>query len=206
MSDRWTAWLHAKTEVRRWPGRGGATAPRDLYSGRCGSRVVDRCSSSVRRSWLAAAARRCARLKSAFGSRGVVTKTRAPFPNHSHIGLPLQVGAERHGLTDKTFIGVCVCARRMTRARRHHIAHAQKQARGERSVELTRGSGMRSAQASPPSIQGVRAVAPPDLAACCPPVVPSSWAVHLPDITRESELSGPSGNEPRAGAAAPGGG
>ena len=144
MSDRWTAWLHAKTEVRRWPGRGGATAPRDLYSGRCGSRVVDRCSSSVRRSWLAAAARRCARLKSAFGSRGVVTKTRAPFPNHSHIGLPLQVGAERHGLTDKTFIGVCVCARRMTRARRHHLAHVQKAS--ERGEECRADTRFRHAQ------------------------------------------------------------
>ena len=146
------------------------------------------------------------RLKSAFGSRGIVTKTRAPFPNHSHIGLPLQVGAERHGQADKTFIRVCVCARRMTRARRPHLAHAQKQARGESSVELTRGSGTRSAQAAPPSIQGVRAVAPPHLATCCPPVVPSSWAVYLSDITRESELIGPAGNEPRAGAAAPGGG
>ena len=54
---------------------------------------------------------------------------------------------------------------------------------------------MRSAQAAPPSIQGVRAVAPPHLAACCPPVVPSSWAVHLSDITRESELIGPTSNE-----------
>ena len=137
---------------------------------------------------------------------GIVTKTRAPFPNHSHIGLPLPVGAERHGQADKTFIRVCVCARRMTRARRPHLAHAQKQARGESSVELTRGSGMRSAQAAPPSIQGVRAVARPHLATCCPPVVPSSWAVYLSDITRESELIGPAGNEPRAGAAAPGGG
>ena len=139
-------------------------------------------------------------------SRGVVTKTCAPFPNHSHIGLPLPAGAGRHGQADKTFIRVCVCARRMTRARRPHLAHAQKQARGESSVELTRGSGTRSAQAAPPSIQGVRAVAPPHLATCGPPGVPASWAGHLPDLTHERELIGPSGNEPRAGAAAPGGG
>ena len=58
---------------------------------------------------------------------------------------------------------------------------------------------MRSAQAAPPSIQGVRAVAPPHLAACCPPVVPSTWAVHLSDITRESELIGPTSNEAQGG-------
>ena len=58
---------------------------------------------------------------------------------------------------------------------------------------------MRSAQAAPPSIQGARAVAPPHLATCCPPVVPSSWAVHLSDITRESELIGPTSNEAQGG-------
>ena len=58
---------------------------------------------------------------------------------------------------------------------------------------------MRSAQAAPPSIQGVRAVAPPHLAGCWPLVVPSSWAVHLSDITRESELIGPTSNEAQGG-------
>ena len=202
-------------------GRPSCTSRRRLEGGRAGAEQppLATCTrgGAARELWTAAPRpfdavgwpqpqRRSPRLKSAFGSRGVVTKTRAPFPNHSHIGLPLPAGAGRHGQADKTFIRVCVCARRMTRARRPHLAHAQKQARGERSVELTRSSGTRSAPAAPPSIQGVRAVAPPHLAACCPPVVPSSWAVHLSDITRESELIGPAGNEPRAGAAAPGGG
>ena len=85
------------------------------------------------------------------GAGGIVTKTRAPFPNHSHIGLPLPVGAERHGQTDKTFIGACVCARRIADASVGPGLHAQKQARGEGSVELTRGAGTRSAPAAPPS-------------------------------------------------------
>ena len=58
---------------------------------------------------------------------------------------------------------------------------------------------MRSAQAAPPSIQGVRAVAPPHLAACCPLVVPSSWAVHLSDIPRDTALIGPTSHEPAGG-------
>ena len=89
MSGRWTAWLHVKTEVRRWPGRGGATAPRDLYSGRCGSRVVDRCSSSVRRSWLAAAATTLSEAEISLrepGSRNKNTCSLSqPFPHRSAI-------------------------------------------------------------------------------------------------------------------------
>ena len=148
---RWTARLHVKTEVRIWPGWGGATAPRDLYLGRCGSCVVDRCSSSVRCSCSAAASHALRGGNQPSGAGGIVTKTRAPFPNNSRIGQPLPVGAERHGQADKTFIGVCVCARRIADASVGPGLHAQKQARGERSVELTRGAGTRSAPAAPPS-------------------------------------------------------
>jgi len=42
----------------------------------------------------------------------------------------------------------------------------------------------------------------PPVPRSCRPAGPST----LTDITRESELIGPAGNEPRAGAAAPGGG
>ena len=59
----------------------------------------------------------------------------------------------------------------------------EKQARGGGSVELTQGAGIRSAPAASPSTQGMRAVAPPHLAASCPPVMPSRWAVHLPHAT-----------------------
>ena len=50
------------------------------------------------------------------------------------------------------------------------------------------------------------AVAPPLPGHLLTSVLTCNQAVHLPDITHESELIGPAGNEPRAGAAAPGGG
>ena len=134
-------------------GRPSCTSRRRLEGGRAGAEQppLATCTrgGAARELWTAAPRpfdavgwpqpqRRSPRLKSAFGSRGVVTKTRAPFPNHSHIGLPLQVGAERHGLTDKTFIRVCVCARRMTRASAPPCARAKTSERGEQCRADTR--------------------------------------------------------------------
>ena len=57
-----------------------------------------------------------------------------------------------------------------------------------------------------PEYRSRGAVAPPLPGHLLTSVLTCNQAVHLPDITHESELIGPAGNEPRVGAAAPGGG
>ena len=132
-------------------GAGRSNRPSRPVLGAVRLQVVDRCSSSVRCSCSATASPRSVRPEISLREPGNRNNNTCSFPNHSHIGQPLPVGAERHGQTDKTFIGACVCARRIADASVGPGLHAQKQARGERSVELTRGAGTRSAPAAPPS-------------------------------------------------------